>query len=309
MEFVYTPDGKKLIVGNSFGSAVVLNRESRTALARFDPPRTFQRSDVLPAISTMAVDPSGEIVASNTQDSYPNPLAPAGAPKKSVSRIDLWQTKDGVLLKTLEWPGGHVVTLAFQPGGSDLAALDADGALTVWDWRTGAKRFAAKSAPGYTVKVGLAYAPDGSRLVQSAGGGEIRILDAKTGEVRQHWIGHGPAPIGGGTVGASVSSLAFRPDGTLATVGSDAAIRLWRPDAKGQYQPLAVWSIAKLASYRGRLLPPPQIGSAVPRGTTSAAKLRHGGSSPVLAGWRVPGGSGESAFPFASSTSKRRCAR
>src|SRR5262249_13847900 len=100
------------------------------------------------------------------------------------------------------------------------------------------------------VKVGLAYAPDGSHLVQSGQGGEIIAVDARTGDVRQRWAGHALLPLGAGGSGALVYSLAFRKDGTLATCGSDATIRLWKRDGAGEYRLYAVWSTLRLSSYR-----------------------------------------------------------
>jgi WD40 repeat protein len=73
-----------------------------------------------------------------------------------------------------------------------------------------------------------------------AGGGEIRLWDAATGERRGNYVGFG----------GRVLSLAFTADGrTLASGHEDRVVRLWNP-ATGQEHAvlrghtLPVWSLA-----------------------------------------------------------------
>ena len=243
----YAPDGKSLIVGNFFGTAVVLDPKTAKVRATFHPPQEAKRGDTVPAITTIAADPSSAFVASNAQETLPTPLQIAlGSKLKHISRVNIWRVADGKLHKALEWPGHRIATVAFRPGGTDLATVDEDGVTTVWDWRAGKKRWTEKGPAAAGIAGAMAYAPDGSHLVQAGLGGEAVVRDAGTGKERQRWIAHQASPV---QPGAIAGGVAFRRDGTLATCGSDGAVRLWRRD-KGAYRPLAVWLTMKLSSYR-----------------------------------------------------------
>ncbi len=262
----YTPDGAKLIVGNAYGTAAVLDRRTHAVLAVFGLPAELR----LAAITGLSVHPSGQVVASN--------CAPVRG--KKASRVDLWQPQDGKPLKTLAWEGPPVVTVAFRPNGNDLAALDEGGLITVWDWRAGTKRFAVQGAPAATVRTGLAYAPGGEHFIQAGLGGQTVVFDADSGRERQTWHGHQPLPGWGGRRYAQVKSLAVSRDGLLATCGTDATVRLWKRDDQGKYQPAAVVSTLRLASYKAsplRTPPPNQVGPPL---LMESGELHHVGFTP-----------------------------
>jgi WD40 repeat protein/tetratricopeptide (TPR) repeat protein len=97
--------------------------------------------------------------------------------------------------------------------------------------------------PGWTVRV-FALSPEGERFVTGSfsrsGEGEIRLFDARTGQLRLPPISHTN----------DVSALAFHPDGKLLAAGDyDGLVRFWdtstgsevgRPLAQGEI----VWSLA-----------------------------------------------------------------
>lgn len=257
----YTPDGTKLIVGNKYGSAAVLDRKTHRVLAVFHLPE--QRR--LNAITSLAVHPAGKVIASNAVPIQSQPS----------SRLDLWQNVDGKLLKTLEWKGRPIQTVAFRPNGDDLAALDEDGMITVWDWRTGKQRFAVQGVPAVTVRTGIVYAPGGDHFVQGGQDGQLIVFDADSGRQRQTWYGHLPMPLMFGKLAANVKCLAFSRNGLLATCATDATVRLWKRDEQGSYQPVAAISTLRMGSYRASPWNGPSANQRGPSLTTEAGELHH----------------------------------
>ena len=113
--------------------------------------------------------------------------------------------------------GGHsgrVLAVAYAPDGATLASGGEDGAVRIWDTRTGQQH----ELTGHTGQVNaVAYAPDGATLATGGDDGIVRIWDTRTGQ--QHELT--------GQTG-QVNAVAYAPDGaTLATGGDDGIVRIW----------------------------------------------------------------------------------
>ncbi|MEU6097843.1 hypothetical protein [Streptomyces sp. NPDC047079] len=209
---------------------------------------------------------------------------------------------------------GSVVTLAFKPDGRTLATGGNDGAVRLWDTRTGRIRkklpgddahFAAVFAPdGRTMAVvgpdavelrdtstgrtrkrlakqiieagPMAFSRDGHTLAISCGGQKVELWDTTTGRIRA-WLAEQTN---------DVSSLAFGPDGrTLATGGFDGAAELWdaatgrlRRSLPGHHTPV----VASAFSPDGRTLAT-SSDSGVKLWDTRTGRLRRN-----LAGYTAP---------------------
>jgi RNA polymerase sigma factor (sigma-70 family) len=147
-------------------------------------------------------------------------LAPPGdpppAPAGQKSRLRLWDTATGTMLR--RWDvSGAVSAAAFTPDGRSLAAVTEEG-VGLWETATGQLRYHRKG-PGLLV----ACSPDGRTLAVSAGAA-IRLIDLRTDRELGRFKGHQ----------ADVQALAFTRNGKALVSGSTDSTAL-------------VWDVAALA--------------------------------------------------------------
>jgi WD40 repeat protein/lipopolysaccharide biosynthesis regulator YciM len=139
-----------------------------------------------------------------------------GSPDEGRGVVIVWDARTG---KTLhEWRTG-AARLAFSPDGARiLTAGGYDQAVKVWDAKTGTLLLDAKGVRSFFG--GVAFSPDGKRIVAGREDGTARVIDATTGTVllelklRQrpgNWM-IPAAPYG-------VVSVAFSPDGARIFTG------------------------------------------------------------------------------------------
>ncbi len=120
-----------------------------------------------------------------------------------------------------------VQAIAFAPGGALLAASDSatgangpsDGHLAIWHAATGT-RVAAPTDLGQPGD-SIAFSPNGRELAVGLDGGPALILDATSGRIRRtlHPVGSADQE--------PIISLAFAPNGTLATGSWTGIVQLW----------------------------------------------------------------------------------
>jgi hypothetical protein len=112
---------------------------------------------------------------------------------------------------------GPAQSLAFAPGGKQLASGNADKVVRLWDAGAGRelRRFEGLGAVPWR----LAFSADGRLLAALASGGQsVRVWDVERARVRRQLTG----------LRSPVTALALSPDGkTLATAGDDGKARLW----------------------------------------------------------------------------------
>ena len=129
--------------------------------------------------------------------------------------VKLWNVATGERTALLEGHTGEVSSVAFSPDGALASVSWSDGTVKLWNPAT---REAA-TLEGHSDDVHtLAVSPDGRTLASAAGYERIvKLWDLETrvrsGSLDGHeWV---------------VQSLAFLPDGTLASGSGDGTIRLW----------------------------------------------------------------------------------
>ncbi|TEB34224.1 WD40 repeat-like protein [Coprinellus micaceus] len=184
-------------------------------LVRYRNFRTFT-SPTPVQFSCLAVDPSGEVVAAGSSDSF---------------EVFLWSVQTGKLLDILTGHEGPVSALAFSPvGDSQLASVSWDKTVRLWSvfGRSRAVEPFNLSADG----LALAFRPDGKELAVSSLNGQITFFDVQ--DSKQTNVIEGRKDVSGGrkaddrmsatnnSSGKSYTSLAYTADGKCVLAGGNS---------------------------------------------------------------------------------------
>ncbi|HEY8567157.1 MAG TPA: c-type cytochrome [Beijerinckiaceae bacterium] len=147
--------------------------------------------------------------------------SPQGAISGSFDQSAIiWSVEEGAARQVLRLHEGAVNAVAAL-GQDRYATAGEDGRVALWR--------AGNAAPVRVVAahrgpiVALAVSNDGRRLASASWDGTAGIVPVEGGEVLR-LEGHQ----------GNVNAVAFLPDGTLATAGYDATLRLWRADGTPQ---------------------------------------------------------------------------
>ncbi len=147
----------------------------------------------------------------------------------SPGRMTAWDVSSGVPLGAFEAGPSLVVDAVYQPDGTQVAFVSASGQVEVWNtssWAREAKLAGQRALRSY----GVAFSPDGARLVTAGDGGAV-VWDTST------WRRLLSLPAG---PDAKLKAIRFLADGrTLAQLEQ----RTGRP---GRFHVAAPWRIGEL---------------------------------------------------------------
>lgn len=184
-------------------------------LVRYRNFRTFTSPSPV-QFSCLAVDPSGEVVAAGSTDSF---------------EVFLWSVQTGKLLDVLAGHEGPISSLAFSPSGANqLASGSWDRTVRIWN--VFGRSRAVEPLTLSSDVLALAFRPDGKELAASTLDGQIMFFDVAEG--KQINVIEGRKDISGGrkaddrmtaansTSGKSFNSLAYTADGRCVLAGGNS---------------------------------------------------------------------------------------
>ncbi|GJJ14935.1 hypothetical protein Clacol_009205 [Clathrus columnatus] len=183
-------------------------------MIRYRNFRTFT-SPTPVQFSSLAVDPSAEVVAAGSADSF---------------EIFMWSVQTGKLLDVFTGHEGPVSALAFSPTGNVLASASWDKSIRLWSVYGRSRTVEPFSLNSDALS--LAFRPDGLELAASTLDGQISFWNVDDG--KQTSIIEGRKDISGGrkigdrmtaankSSGKSFTSLAYTADGSCLIAGGNS---------------------------------------------------------------------------------------
>ena len=237
-DFALSPDGTRLLVGDSFDKVVRLwDLDAMAEMARYPTGE----------IDGLAFSPDGSLFSTQTKDLASVHIWETETGREVMTVItshglltDILFSPDGTSLATAGWdqlvkvwdigPDHEVLTVqpftedglasvsrvTFSPDGTMLAAGGVAGGVSLWDPVTGDRLLTLEGHDDFVG--GLGFSPDGDRLASGSDDGTVKVWDTTSGELLLTLTGHEDW----------VNNMIYSPDGaTIASVGNDKQSFVW----------------------------------------------------------------------------------
>jgi eukaryotic-like serine/threonine-protein kinase len=217
----YSPDGSLLAVAvgtrGKPGAALLIDLLSGTERHRIE--------GFAHPVMSVAFSPDGSTLATGTAQ-----LAYRGGTPltrllwiddgRQIGEAQLWNVGSGTLQRALPGATGGILSLAFSPDGSAVAASSWDTAVRVWELADLKDPKTLTDHRGYVWSI--AFSPDGATLASVGGkwdgAPEARLWEWQTSTTSTAWFADHAS---------GATAVAFSPDGeTLATAGWDRTVRM-----------------------------------------------------------------------------------
>ncbi len=227
------PDGATIFAASKDGTVLRVDANSL-----YDVERRVSFGGQAGELTSVAASPNGLLMTAGSSNGTVN-LWSTAAQAPTGSRQP-WETSPPPLTptQTLTRHSNWVWSVAFAPGGGQLASGSADQTVRIWDPNTGAT---IRVLTGHTGAVhSVAYSPDGLLIASGGWDGTVRLRNAGSGALLR------VLSVGAG----KVNQAAFSRDGqVLAAAVDDGTVRLWESATGRDLATLhpaggAVWGIA-----------------------------------------------------------------
>jgi WD40 repeat protein/serine/threonine protein kinase len=210
-----SPDGQK--IASAGNGTLVRVWEAATGRVSFDFP-----GHTAPVFA-VAWHPDGRRIAT------------AGSAGRQ-NTVTVWDASDGRVYFTLsierDSAAGPYQAVAFSPDGRDLVTGQLEGAVKVWDAKTGK---GGRVLGAHTREIrGLVFSRDGRLLATASGDGTVKLWDATRLSEKQEPRITLQARVPGPSVNVAFSTDSQR----LATGGEENTIKIWDADTGQELQTL-----------------------------------------------------------------------